>query len=110
MTHSARFWDRIAARYARKPVADEAAYQKKLAVTREYLRPDMEVLEFGCGLQDRLVQDPGAHGVGEEKDRAQGQRVGDPDQRDGDGQIDAEQDGQQSRRHHLKWHGYEGAE
>jgi ubiquinone/menaquinone biosynthesis C-methylase UbiE len=52
MTHSTRFWDRIAARYARKPVADEAAYQKKLAVTREYLRPDMEVLEvleFGCG-------------------------------------------------------------
>ena len=49
MAHSSRFWDRIAARYARKPVADEAAYQKKLAVTREYLRPDMEVLELGCG-------------------------------------------------------------
>lgn len=49
MTHSSRFWDRIAARYARKPVPDEAAYQKKLAITREYLRPDMEVLEFGCG-------------------------------------------------------------
>ncbi|MEL6606412.1 MAG: class I SAM-dependent methyltransferase, partial [Cyanobacteria bacterium J06614_10] len=28
---------------------DEAAYQKKLAVTREYFRPDMEVLEIGCG-------------------------------------------------------------
>ena len=49
MTHSSRFWDRVAARYARKPVADEAAYQKKLAMTREVLRPDMEVLEFGCG-------------------------------------------------------------
>jgi len=46
---SAKFWDRIADRYSRKPVADEAAYQKKLQVTREYLRPDMEVLEFGCG-------------------------------------------------------------
>ena len=46
---SARFWDRIAARYARKPVADEAAYQRKLDVSREYLRPDMEVMEFGCG-------------------------------------------------------------
>jgi len=44
-----RFWDRIAERYAKKPVADEAAYQKKLQVTRDYLRPDMEVLEFGCG-------------------------------------------------------------
>lgn len=49
MTHSSRFWDRMAARYARKPVADEAAYRKKLALTRECLRPDMEVLEFGCG-------------------------------------------------------------
>lgn len=45
----ARFWNRIAKRYARQPVADEAAYQRKLAVTREYLRPDMEALELGCG-------------------------------------------------------------
>ena len=49
MGSSSRFWDRIAERYAKKPVADEAAYQKKLAVTRSYFRPDMEVLEFGCG-------------------------------------------------------------
>lgn len=49
MGHAARFWDWIADRYARQPVADAAAYEHKLAVTREYLRPDMEVLEFGCG-------------------------------------------------------------
>ena len=49
MHESARFWDKIAPRYSRKPVSDEAAYQKKLEVTREYLRPDMDVLEFGCG-------------------------------------------------------------
>jgi ubiquinone/menaquinone biosynthesis C-methylase UbiE len=49
MDRRARFWDRIAARYARKPVADEAAYRRKLEVTRGYLRPDMEVLELGCG-------------------------------------------------------------
>jgi len=49
MHQSSKFWDKVADRYARKPVADEAAYQKKLRVTREYLRPDMEVLEFGCG-------------------------------------------------------------
>ena len=46
---SAKFWDRIAARYSKKPVADEAAYQKKLQITRKYLRPDSRVLEFGCG-------------------------------------------------------------
>ncbi len=49
MNPSAKFWDRIAERYAKKPVADEAAYQKKLQVTREYFHPDMEVLEIGCG-------------------------------------------------------------
>ena len=49
MASNAKFWDRIAARYSRKPVADEAAYKKKLQVTREYFRPDMEVLEVGCG-------------------------------------------------------------
>ncbi len=49
MEPSPKFWDRMADRYAKKPVADEAAYQKKLQVTRQYLRPDMQVLELGCG-------------------------------------------------------------
>jgi ubiquinone/menaquinone biosynthesis C-methylase UbiE len=49
MNQSTKFWDKIAERYSKKPIADEAAYQKKLQVTREYFQPDMEVLEFGCG-------------------------------------------------------------
>ena len=49
MDQSARFWDRIAKRYSKMPVSDEAAYQQKLQLTRAYFRPDMEVLEFGCG-------------------------------------------------------------
>ncbi len=49
MVQGAKFWDRLAERYSKKPITDEAAYQKKLEVTREYFRPDMEVLEFGCG-------------------------------------------------------------
>jgi ubiquinone/menaquinone biosynthesis C-methylase UbiE len=49
MDPSTRFWDRVAERYSKQPIADEAAYQKKLQVTREYLQPDMDVLEFGCG-------------------------------------------------------------
>ena len=49
MDQSIKFWDKIAERYSKQPIADEAAYQKKLKVTREYFRPDMEVLEFGCG-------------------------------------------------------------
>ena len=49
MNRTARFWDRVAEGYSKQPISDEAAYQKKLEVTREYLTPDMEVLEFGCG-------------------------------------------------------------
>jgi len=49
MDQSARFWDKIAERYSKRPITDDAAYQKKLQVTREYFRPDMEILEFGCG-------------------------------------------------------------
>lgn len=44
-----RFWDRMAAKYARQPIADEEAYRTKLKVTQGYFRPDMDVLEFGCG-------------------------------------------------------------
>lgn len=44
-----KFWDRIADGYAAKPVADEASYQEKLRVTREFLTPDSTVVEFGCG-------------------------------------------------------------
>jgi len=49
MAKRSPFWDRHAAGYAKRPVADEAAYQKKLQVTQGYLKPEMEVLEFGCG-------------------------------------------------------------
>ncbi len=49
MDKSAKFWDRIAKGYSKQPIADEASYQKKLQITHEYLKPDMEVLELGCG-------------------------------------------------------------
>ncbi|MGB5636779.1 MAG: methyltransferase domain-containing protein [Waterburya sp.] len=49
MNYSAKFWNKIAEGYSRQPIADEAAYQKKLQVTQEYFKPEMEVLEFGCG-------------------------------------------------------------
>lgn len=44
-----RFWDKLAERYSRQPIADEAAYRTKLQATQAHLRPDMELLEFGCG-------------------------------------------------------------
>jgi ubiquinone/menaquinone biosynthesis C-methylase UbiE len=49
MTGTPFFWNRIAKRYASQPVADEAAYQKKLDYTQRYFTPESLVLEFGCG-------------------------------------------------------------
>ncbi len=49
MEQDAKFWNKIAEKYARQPVADEASYQKKLEITQRLFKPDMEVLELGCG-------------------------------------------------------------
>ena len=46
---SAKFWDRMALGYSKRPVSDENAYQIKLDKTREYFKPEMRVLEFACG-------------------------------------------------------------
>lgn len=44
-----RFWDQIAEKYSREQIADEAAYNSKLDMTREYFTPSSRVFEFGCG-------------------------------------------------------------
>lgn len=43
------FWDRIAPKYARKPVDDPDAYEAKLALAASLLRRGDRVLEIGCG-------------------------------------------------------------
>jgi len=43
------FWNRVAKKYSKSPIADEEAYQQKLELTREYLTPETKLLEFGCG-------------------------------------------------------------
>ncbi len=49
MTASAKFWNKIAEKYAASPVKDEAAYQATLDRVRAHLGKDDEVLEVGCG-------------------------------------------------------------
>ena len=49
MSKSDKFWDKTAQRYAKSSVSDEATYLKKLTETQEFFRPDMRVVEFGCG-------------------------------------------------------------
>ncbi|WP_421864998.1 class I SAM-dependent methyltransferase [Motiliproteus sp.] len=49
MNQSDKFWDGVAEKYAKKPVPDEAVYQRKLSESQRYLSADMDILEFGCG-------------------------------------------------------------
>lgn len=49
MTASPAFWDKIARKYAARPVGDIAAYEATLDHTRSYLNPGDRVLEIGCG-------------------------------------------------------------
>lgn len=49
MNRSDAFWDRVADKYSRRPVPDEAIYRHKLDVTQRYFTEDSEVLEIGCG-------------------------------------------------------------
>ena len=49
MAQFEKYWDKIADKYERRPVPDEEAYKLKLSETRQFLRPEMEVLEIGCG-------------------------------------------------------------
>jgi len=49
MNHSAKCGGRVAARYSKRLIVEEAAYQKKLQVTRDYLRPALR------GLNQRTV-------------------------------------------------------
>ena len=44
-----KFWNKHAEGYSKKPVPNEAVYQKKLLMTQQYFNDGMSVLEFGCG-------------------------------------------------------------
>jgi len=45
----ARFWDKIARKYARDPIGDQAGYERTLEAVAGRLAPDHRVLELGCG-------------------------------------------------------------
>ena len=49
MRRESKFWDKHAEGYAKRPVGNEKAYQKKLKITQEYFNSNMQVLELGCG-------------------------------------------------------------
>lgn len=49
MDADARFWDRIAEDYAKKPWPKPEATARKLDLTRALLRPEGRLLDLGCG-------------------------------------------------------------
>lgn len=46
---NARFWDRMARKYAAETISDQAGYERTLTRTKDYLKATDAVLEFGCG-------------------------------------------------------------
>jgi len=56
MGHESRFWNRAAKRYYAKPVGNPEAYEEKLRLTQQLLRPDMNLLEFGCGTGSTAIR------------------------------------------------------
>ncbi len=53
MDNSTKFRDKTAARYARRPVADEAVYQEKLQATRGYPNPNYRLTTSGSPVKTR---------------------------------------------------------
>lgn len=49
MKSKVQFWDDIAESYAKKPVEDPAAFERKIEITKARLRPTDVVLDIGCG-------------------------------------------------------------
>lgn len=47
--HDARFWDRVARKYAANPIKDVPGYERTLERSRQLLRGTDTVLELGCG-------------------------------------------------------------
>ena len=49
MNRDAKFWTKVAPKYAKGKIKDQAAYELTLERTLSYLEPEHSVLELGCG-------------------------------------------------------------
>ncbi len=47
--HAEKFWNRMAKRYAQRPISDRKTFEKKLKIITSYMYPHIRVLEIGCG-------------------------------------------------------------
>jgi ubiquinone/menaquinone biosynthesis C-methylase UbiE len=46
---TSKIWDRYAEKYAQQEIVDKESYQKKIKITQQYLKRQMNVVEIGCG-------------------------------------------------------------
>lgn len=49
MIRDAKFWDGAARKYAAGPIKDPAGFEKTLSRVSDFLKPEDDVLELGCG-------------------------------------------------------------
>jgi arsenite methyltransferase len=49
VTADAAFWNELAERYARQPLANPGAFERKIEITRSRMKPTDVVLDIGCG-------------------------------------------------------------
>lgn len=49
MSNDAVFWNNLAEKYSRQPLADPEAFERKIAVTKARMKPGDVVLDIGCG-------------------------------------------------------------
>jgi arsenite methyltransferase len=49
MSANTAFWNKLAEKYSRQPVANPAAFERKIAITKSLMRPSDVVLDVGCG-------------------------------------------------------------
>jgi arsenite methyltransferase len=49
LTAEAAFWNDLAERYARQPLANPGAFERKIAITQARMKPTDVVLDVGCG-------------------------------------------------------------
>ena len=49
MSTDPKFWNKLAEKYARKPVEDPDAFERKIAITKSKMTPKDVILDIGCG-------------------------------------------------------------
>jgi arsenite methyltransferase len=49
MSNDAAFWNALAEKYARQPVANPEAFERKIAITKSRMTPTAIILDVGCG-------------------------------------------------------------